>query len=219
MTIAVLGGTGPEGLGLAIRIAQAGEPVIIGSRAAERAALAAERVREAVPAAQVEGLTNELAAERAGAAVLGLPYEALRQALPPLAEALAGKVVLSPVNALALSNGQPRALAVPEGSAAQLVQALLPRSLVACAFNHIDNALLRRPDRVLRGDVLVCTDHVHAWELAAGLVRRIRELRPVQTGPLALSRYVEDFTAVLLSLNRLHRARTGLRIIGLGANL
>lgn len=218
MTIAVLGGTGPEGLGLAIRIALAGEHVIIGSRTAERAAAAAEKVRQAVPAAQVEGLTNELAAVQAGAAVLGLPYEALRQALPPLSEALASKVVLSPVNALAVVNGQPRALEVPEGSAAQLVQALLPQSLVACAFNHIDNALLRRPDRALRGDVLVCTDHAQAWELAATLVRRMPELRPVLAGPLALARYVENFTAVLLSINRLHRARTSLRIVGLGTD-
>jgi len=215
MKIAVLGGTGPEGLGLAIRLALAGEHVLIGSRSSERAVAAAASVQQAVPAARVEGLTNEQAAREADAAVLSLPYDALRQALPPLAGLLAGKAVLSPINALAVVNGQLRALDVPEGSAAQLVQVLLPQTLVACAFNHIDNALLRRPDRVLRGDVLVCTDHTAAWELAAGLVRRMPELRPVHAGPLALARYVENFTAVLLSLNRLHRARTSLRIVGL----
>ena len=131
--IGFLGGTGPEGRGLALRLALAGEDVIIGSRAAA----AAEEVAGLAPGAVVEGALNEETAARAAVVFIAVPYSAQRPTIEPLAGHLAGKVVVGVTVPVRSSKGAASIQPVPDGSAALEIQALLPKSMVVAAFQTI----------------------------------------------------------------------------------
>ena len=135
--IGFLGGTGPEGRGLALRLALAGEDVIIGSRDGSRAAAAAEEVAGLAPGAVVEGALNEETAARAAVMFIAVPYSAQRPTIEPLAGHLAGKVVVGVTVPVRLSKGAASIQPVPDGSAALEIQALLPKSMVVAAFQTI----------------------------------------------------------------------------------
>jgi NADPH-dependent F420 reductase len=213
--LAFVGGTGPEGLGLAVRFAAAGHAVVIGSRSAERAQQAAESVRAKVPEAQVEGRVNQEAVEAGEIVVVTIPFAGHRDTLKSLAPAIGAKVVIDVVSPLAFAGRQIKALAVPEGSAAQQAQALLPQAAVAAAFHHLDAGSLMELDERLEADVLVCSDHAYAKLRTMALAEQIAGVRALDGGPLANSRYLEEFTAVLLSLNKNYKAHTALRIVGI----
>ena len=213
--LAFVGGTGPEGLGLAVRFAVAGHAVIIGSRSPERAQGAAVNVRAKVPHAQVEGMLNEEAVRAGEIVLVTIPFAGHRDTLKALAPAIGAKIVIDVVSPLAFEAGQIRALAVPEGSAAQQAQALLPQAAVAAAFHHLDAGSLMRVEERLEADVLVCGDHPQAKLRTMALAEQIAGVRALDGGPLANSRYLEEFTAVLLSLNKNYRAHTTLRISGI----
>ena len=135
--IGFLGGTGPEGRGLALRLALAGEDVIIGSRDGSRAAAAAEEVAGLAPGAVVEGALNEETAARTDVVFIAVPYSAQRPTIEPLAGHLAGKVVVGVTVPVRFSKGAASIQPVPDGSAALEIQALLPKSMVVAAFQTI----------------------------------------------------------------------------------
>jgi 8-hydroxy-5-deazaflavin:NADPH oxidoreductase len=213
--IAVLGGTGDEGLGLAMRFASAGHDVVIGSRAKERADAAAEQVRAESPGARVSGAENGEAATAAEIVFVSVPYSAQRPTLEPLRQALAGKLVVTVVVPLSFGKGGPQSERVAEGSAALEAQALLPESRVASAFHNLSAHELQRLDQPVDSDVIVCGVDRDARQAVLDLAGAIPGVRGVDGGPLSYSRYVEDLTALLLALNRRYKTETGIRITGL----
>ncbi len=213
--IAFIGGTGPEGLGLALRLAVAGEEVVIGSRKLERAEAAAAWVRERRPSARVRGALNREAVAEAGVVFVTVPYDGHRSVLSELAGALEGKVVVDAVVPVTFEKGQARAVSVEDGSAAQEAQGLLPRSRLVAAFHTLSARKLQEGDTVIEGDILVCGDDPEAKATAMALAEKIPGLRAVDGGGLANARYVEQITVLLLNLNRVHKAETGIRIVGL----
>ncbi len=213
--LSFIGGTGPEGLGLAIRFALAGERVIIGSRSLERAQEAVRTVLERVPAALISGSLNTDAAIQGDIVFLSVPYSAQKNTLPGLKEHLKGKIVVSVVSPLLFQKGRVRVVRVEAGCAAEEAQTLLPDSRVVSAFQNISAEELMVPDRSLPCDVIVCSDDAEARERIMALAGKIKGVRPLNGGPLEYSRYVEELTALLLSLNRSYKAHTSLKITGI----
>ena len=210
-----LGGTGPEGMGLALRLGLAGEPVFIGSRDAARAAAAAENLRGKGVTAEVRSGLNEEAAEEANTVVIAVPFEAQRAVLESVRELLRGKTVVDTAVALTRSGGRFDLMHVEEGSAALQAQALLPESTVVAAFQTISAQDLLDAAHPVEGDVVVCGNDDAAKALVMSLAELIPALRAVDGGGLAGSRYVEGITPLLLNVNRTYRARTAIRILGL----
>ena len=214
--LAFLGGTGPEGRGLALRLAAAGDPAIIGSRAAGRAATAAEELLQLAPGTNISGADNAQAAAQADVVFLAFPYEGQRATLEQLQDALAGKVVVDVIAPMSFQRGQgASAVEVEAGSAAQEAQELLPDSLVVSAFQNISAEELQQPDTVMDGDVIVCSDHAEAKNLVMSLVSKIPGLRPVDGGGLANSKYVEQITPMLVNINRIYKIHAGIKIVGI----
>ena len=214
--LAFLGGTGPEGRGLALRMALAGEEVIIGSRDASRADAAAQELLQAAPGARIQGAENGGAAATAQIAFLTLPYEGQRPTLEALGDALDGKVVVDVIAPMVFQRGRgASALEVEAGSAAQEAQELLPNAQVVAAFQNVSAEELQEPVTVMDGDVVVCSDHADAKALVMDLVRKIPNLRPVDGGALANAKYVEQITPLLVNINRIHKIHAGIRIVGL----
>ncbi len=217
--IAFLGGTGPEGLGLAARFALAGERVIIGSREPERAVRAADTLRQRLAAAgrgtHISGTGNRSAAAAADHVVLTLPFAAVTAVLPELAPALAGKIVLDVVNPLMLQSHLFNLAPLPAASAAELIQRLLPQSLVVSGFKHLSARALCHIAQPLNGDVLLCSETPAATRYFLDLVDRIPHLRGIDAGGLANARPLEAMTALLLNLNRRYQATTSVQVLGL----
>jgi len=210
-----IGGTGPEGRGLALRLAMAGEAVLLGSRSEERARQAVEDLLARAPGLKVEGGLNEEVARRAEVLFLCVPYAGHADTLRALADALAGKVVVDVVAPLAFEKGWAYALPVPEGSAGEQAQALAPSARVVAGFHHLSAHDLLDPSHPLEADVLLCGDDAEAKAQVMALTERIPGLRPVDAGPLRMARYLEPFTAVILNVNRRYRVRASLRLAGL----
>jgi len=209
LTVAVLGGTGDQGRGLARRFAAAGHPVIIGSRSAERAAAAAD----GLGGPGIRGMANEDAARAADVVIVAVPYEGHRELLVSLAEALAGKIVIDCVNPITFDPRGCYPLVVPEGSAAEQAAVVLPDSVVVGAFHHVSAVLLLDPEvAAVDLDVLVLGDDRPATDLVAALAARIPGVRGVYAGRLRNCQQVEAFTANLVSINRRYKAHAGLRI-------
>lgn len=216
MKIAILGGTGDEGIGLARRLARAGDTVLIGSRSAERAVEAADKVKETVPEGAVEGLTNDQAAEAAEVVIVSVPYSAQRPTLEALAPSLAGKVVISVVVPLQFGKGGPHAVRVEAGSAAEEARDLLPESKVASAFHNLAATRLMDVDADLDCDVVVCGDDAEAKAVTIQLVEKMKGARALDGGRLAYSRYVEDLTALIAAMNRRYKAHASIKFTGIG---
>jgi len=215
MAIGFIGGTGPEGKGLAYRFALAGHDIVIGSRSRERAEEAAKEIADRIPAATVRGGENGEAAREAEIVVLTVPLSAQAATLPPLSEAIGEKIVVSTAVPLAFVDGTPSMLNLPEGSAAEQAQALLPRAKVIGAFQNLGASKLWAGDEPLDQDVIACGDDVEAKRRVMALAGQIRGVRAVDGGPLAASRYVEGITVLLIGINRRHKATTGVRVVGL----
>ena len=214
--LAFLGGTGPEGKGLALRLAMAGEAVVIGSRDATRATTAAEELALLAPGARIDGASNADAAQAADVVFLTFPYEGQRPTLEQLQEPLKGKVVVDVIAPMQFQRGRgASAVEVAAGSAAQEAQELLPDSLVVAAFQNASAEELQQPDTVMDGDVVVCSDHQEPKALVMELVRKIPQLRPVDGGSLANAKYVEQITPLLVNINRIYRIHAGIKIVGI----
>jgi 8-hydroxy-5-deazaflavin:NADPH oxidoreductase len=210
LVIGILGGTGDQGRGLALRFAQAGNPVIIGSRSAERAGAAAAGLGEGLP---VRGMANEDAAREADVVIVAVPWEGHRELLASLAGVLAGKVVVDCVNPLGFDSRGAYPLPAAEGSAAQQAAGVLPGALVVGAFHHVSSVLLLDPevDRVDL-DVMVLGDDRRATDVVQALAARLPGARGVYAGRLRNCGQVEALTANLVSINRRYKAHAGLRI-------
>ena len=215
MKIAILGGTGDEGLGLAMRLAKAGDEIIIGSRSAERALEAAHKVREVVPFGHVAGMANEDAADAAEVVIVSVPYAGQRDTLAALAPLLAGKVVVSVVGPLQFGKGGPHALRVSEGSAAEEARAILPDARIASAFHNLSATKLMDVEADLDCDVVVCGDDAEAKQTTIALAEKMEGVRALDGGALAYSRYVEDLTALILAMNRRYKAHASVKFTGL----
>jgi NADPH-dependent F420 reductase len=214
--LAFLGGTGPEGKGLALRLAAAGEVAIIGSRDAGRASAAADELKAAASGSRIEGADNAGAAAQADVVFLTFPYEGQKPTLEPLRDALAGKIVVDCVAPMAFQRGRgASAVEVEAGSAAQEAQDLLPDAKVVAAFQNVSAEELQQLGTAMEGDVVVCSDHQDAKELVMELVKKIPELRPVDGGALANAKYVEQITPMLVNINRIYKIHAGIKITGL----
>jgi NADPH-dependent F420 reductase len=215
LTIGLLGGTGPQGRGLALRLALAGHRVLLGSRDPQKAASVVADLLGGrdLP---VEGAANQDVAERAEVVFLVFPYAGQAQVLPGLAAAIDGKVVVDAINPLGWDEAGPIAMTVPEGSAAEQAQVLLPAARVVAAFHHAAPRLLGDLDRQVETDVLVAGDDPVAKGQVIGLADQIPGCRGVDAGPLRQARNLEGFTAVLVGINRRYRIHAGVRVARLG---
>ena len=214
MTIAMLGGTGPEGLGLAARFLAAGKGVAIGSRTIERAEEAAETLRKIVPGARVTTGLNLDAAKAGEIVMVSVPWAGLDATVASCGPALEGKVVLDLVVPLRMEAGVFHLEAVPEGSAAERIQARVPGARVVSGLKHQSAADLLEVGRELEGDVLLCGQDAEAKETIAGLVRLVPKLRPIDAGGLGVARHLDAMTALILNLNKRHKARASVKIVG-----
>ena len=216
MHVGILGGTGPAGRGVAVRLADAGVRVTLGSRDAERAATVAAEVVARWPDSELElgGADNAGAAE-ADLVVLATPWDSAIATVRPLRDPLAGKVVVSMVNALVKEGREMLPLIPPRGSMAAAVQAALPQSLVSAAFHHLPASEMENLESGLEADVLVCSDHPEATVMTLALVEQMPGLRPLDSGSLNQALAIEAFTAVCITLNIRHKAHSTLRIAGL----
>lgn len=206
--VAILGGTGDQGQGLALRFASAGLTVAIGSRDAHRAAAIAESLGHGIA-----GVANDDAARAADVVVVAVPWAAHETTLAAMREVLAGKLVVDCVNPLGFDAQGPHALPVPEGSACQQAAALLPDSTVVGAFHHLSAVLLK--DLAITAvdtDVLVVGDDREATDAVIALAGRIPGIRGVYAGRLRNAGQVEALTANLIAVNRRYKAHAGIRV-------
>ena len=208
LVVAILGGTGEQGRGLAHRFAIAGNPVIVGSRSRERADAVARELGHGV-----RGLPNREAAREADLVIAAVPWEGHGELLSGLAADLAGKIVVDCVNPIGFDSRGAYPLPVAEGSAAEQAAALLPGSRVVAAFHHVSAVLLLDPEvEVIDMDVLVLGDDRPATDLVQALAARIPGVRGVYAGRLRNCGQVEALTANLVSVNRRYKAHAGIRI-------
>jgi len=217
--IAVIGGTGPAGMGLALRWARAGETVIIGSRDAARAEQTAETIRKRAGAnAQVTGMENSAACATSDLLVLTVPFEGQAALLKQLKPAIRpGSVLIDATVPLAASVGgrASRTLGVWQGSAAQQTAELVPKGVsVVAAFQNVSADVLNG-DEDVDCDVIVCSDDPNAKQIAMELAVKIARVRAIDGGKLENARIVEQITALLIGLNILHKGHGGIRITGL----
>ncbi|MET8409754.1 NADPH-dependent F420 reductase [Streptomyces sp. NPDC005195] len=208
LVVGVLGGTGPQGKGLAYRLARAGQKVIIGSRAEERAQAAAGELGHGV-----EGADNAECARRSDLVIVAVPWDGHGKTLEALREELAGKLVVDCVNPLGFDKKGAYALKPEEGSAAEQAAALLPDSRVTAAFHHLSAVLLQDPEiEEIDTDVMVLGEERADVELVQALAGRIPGMRGVFAGRLRNAHQVESLVANLISVNRRYKAHAGLRV-------
>ena len=217
--IAVLGGTGPEGFGLALRWAQAGETIIIGSRDPQRAQTAADKITQRLgPSAKASGMENIAACAAADLLVLTIPFEGHATLLKQLKPALRpGSIVIDATVPLAASVGgrATRTLGVWQGSAAQETAELVPQGVaVVAAFQNVGAEMLNAEGPV-DCDVIACSDDADAGRAVRVLAARIAGVRAIDGGKLENARILEQITALLVGMNIRHKGHSGIRITGL----
>jgi 8-hydroxy-5-deazaflavin:NADPH oxidoreductase len=217
--IAIIGGTGPAGMGLALRWARAGETIIIGSRDVERAKRAALAVQQRIgPHAKVSGMENSAACAAADILMLTVPFEGQAAILKKLRSAMtAGSIVIDATVPLAASVGgrASRTLGLWQGSAAQQAAELVPEEVSVVAAFHNLSADLMGGDDPLDCDVIVCSDDADAAQLTRELAVKIPGVRSIDGGKLENARIIEQITALLIGLNFRHKGLAGIRITGL----
>lgn len=214
MTIAVVGGTGPQGRGLAYRFALAGHTVVLGSRDSVRAQEKADEITARLDDAHVTGSINADAAAGAETVLLAVPWEGHADLVTSLAPQLAGKIVISCVNPLGFDGDGPFGLVLEE-SAAQETQRLVPSARVVGAFHHVAALSLWKTSEPLgHEDVLVCGDDVEAKQAIQDLAAAVTGKRGIDAGDLRLARQLEPLTAVLISMNKRYKTRSGIAVTG-----
>jgi len=219
LVVGVLGGTGPQGRGLAVRLAAAGQRILLGSRDADRASeVAAEVAERATTAAagsevSVQGGSNVDVAGAADLVIVAVPYAGHAATLAELATPLAGKIVVDCVVPMGFDELGAYVLDVAEGSVAQQAAALLPDSHVVGAFHHLSAVLLEDLSRpTLDGDVMVVGDDRASMDVVQALAGRLPGMRGIYAGRLRNARQVEALTVNLVSVNRRYKVHAGVRI-------
>jgi hypothetical protein len=212
-TIAIIGGTGAEGSGIALRLAKAGHHVVIGSRDAAKAKAAATELAKA--AGSIVGDGNREAAAAAEIVILTVPYAAQRATVDDIREALAGKILVDATAPL-MSPRVNRVQLPPGGSAVAAVQALLGESTrVVSAFQNVSAEKLRQLDQAVDCDVLVCADDAPARQTVIDLIAAMG-LRGIDGGPICNSAAAEALTSLLIWINRKYKIPgAGIRITGI----
>src|SRR5581483_10621161 len=217
--IAIIGGTGPAGMGLALRWARAGQTIIVGSRDEKKAQVTAAAVEHrAGKQARVSGMENNAACAAGDILVLTVPFEGqagiLKQLKPSITE---GSILIDATVPLAASVGgrASRPLGVWQGSAAQQAQELVPKGVSVVAAFHNLSANLLQGDDPIDCDVIVCSDDPDAAHLTRELAAKIPGVRTIDGGKLENARIVEQITALLIGLNIRHKGHSGIRITGL----
>ncbi len=210
-TVAVLGGTGPQGRGLGRRFAAAGVPVVLGSRDAGRAQQAAQPMADA--GLPVRGAGNADAAAQGQIVIVAVPYEGHGDLLKSLTDELRGKIVVDCVNPLGFDKQGAYQLDVPAGSAAQEAAEVLPESRVVAAFHHVSAVLLEDESvESVETDVFVLGEDREATDLVGRLADLVPGMRGIFAGRLRNAGQVEALTANLISVNRRYKAHAGLRV-------
>ena len=221
MKIAILGGTGDQGFGLALRLAK-NNKIIIGSRKKEKAEEAAKRAKEILKQRGIEadiiGLENKDAAKEGDVVILSIPYEHTLSTIKQLKEELKGKIVVSigvPL-ATAIGDKPTRLLFPPDGSVAEMVQNVLKDSKVVSAFQNVCHAVLEDLDNPVDCDILVCGNDEEAKKVVIDLANQIEGVRAIDCGNLEKSRVIEAITPLLIALNIKYKSKgTGIRITNL----
>jgi NADPH-dependent F420 reductase len=217
--IAIIGGTGPAGMGLAFRWARAGETILIGSRDEQRARAAAAAIQSRVgKQASVSGMENAAACAAADILMLTIPFEGQASLLKQLKNSITpGSILIDATVPLAASVGgrASRPLGVWQGSAAQQAAELAPKGVSVVAAFHNLSADLLSGDDALDCDVVVCSDDPDAAQLTRELAAKIPGVRGIDGGKLENARIVEQITALLIGLNIRHKGHAGIRITGL----
>jgi hypothetical protein len=223
MSIAVIGGTGDDGFGLSLRLAMAGEHVVIGSRSEEKGAAAASKAAEVLGdrlgEGRVDGATNEAAAAGSDVVFMTVPYAGQAEIYRSIRDALRPEtVVCDATSPLATAVGRPAwHMVTPwEGSAAEQAKAVLPKTVrLVSGLQTISSDALQAIDRPLEGDVLLCGAEAEAKAIIGALVERLANLRWVDAGPLSMARIVEPLTALMISVNRAYGIHdAGVAVIG-----
>ncbi len=217
--VAIIGGAGNEGFGLALRWAQAGETVIIGSRDAARAQQAADKIKQRVPDANVSAMENSAAVAASDLIVLTIPFEVHAATLKQLKPAIRpGSIVVDTTVPLAASVGgrATRTLGVWQGSAAQQAAEILGKEIhVAAAFHHVGSELLIADGEKVDCDVIVCSDDPAATKTVRQLAAKIPGVRGLDGGKLENARILEQITALLIGFSLRDKGHAGIRITGL----
>jgi NADPH-dependent F420 reductase len=217
--VPIVGGTGALGFGLALRWAQAGVPVVIGSRKQESADEAADRLRAKLPDADVRGALNAESVEGAPIVVLAVPFRVQSENLTNLKDALEPGQILVDTTvplAAAISGKATRLLGVPQGSAAEQAQEMVPDGVtVVSALHTVSGALLGDLDVELGEDVLIAGDKRDTKRQVAELIMRIDGLRAINAGLLEAARMIEGLTPLLIGVNARHKTHAGIRLTNL----
>jgi len=218
-SVTVIGASGALGYGLALRLGIAGTPIVIGSRAAGRAEETAAKLGADVPDGAFTGFANGEAAERSGVVFLCVPFRSQSETLTNLKEVLReGQIVVDATVPLAaaISGKATRLLGVPQGSAGQQAQEMVPDGVtVVSALHTVSAATLGDLDAALDEDIPIAGDSVEAKKRVAELIARIDGLRPVNAGRLEASKLIEGLTPLLIGINSRYKTHAGIRITGL----
>jgi NADPH-dependent F420 reductase len=212
MRIGILGGTGPAGGALAVRLASVGFETVVGSRSKYRAMESVDGLKSQWPERSLDIVAgdNHDAAD-ADLIVIATPWDGAAQTAQSVESALRGKIVISMANALTRIGKEFQPLVPPRGSVAASVQAVLPRSHVAAALHHVPAKELGDLDHPIESDVLICSDFPDAITATSDLVAKIPNMRPLDCGELSLATPIESFTAVLLQLNVRYKTRVAVK--------
>jgi NADPH-dependent F420 reductase len=217
--VPIIGATGALGFGLVLRLANAGVPVVIGSRRHESAEEAAAKLRERLPDADVQGMQNDACARSGPLVILSVPFRAQSENLTNLKQVLdEGQILVDATVPLAaaVSGKATRLLGVWQGSAAQQAEEMVPNGVrVLSAFHTVSAAVLGDLDHELDEDVLIAGDDREAKRELAELVQKIEGLRPVDCGKLEMARLIEGLTPLLISVNSRHKTHAGIKLTGL----
>jgi 8-hydroxy-5-deazaflavin:NADPH oxidoreductase len=217
--IAILGGTGPAGAGLALRWARAGETIIIGSRDAQRAQEAADKIKKTVGGhSRVTGMENSAACAASDFLVLTVPFEGQATLLKQLKPTIrSGSILVDATVALAAGVGgrASRTLGVWQGSSAQQAAELVPKGVSVVAAFHNLSAELLNGEETLDCDIVVCSDDANAGQITRALAAKLPGVRAIDGGKLENARILEQITALLIGLNIRHKGHAGIRITGL----
>ena len=213
--LSFLGGTGPEGKGLALRFAMAGNEVLIGSRDPTRAVAAVEHIKTLQSSVVAHGMDNDEAAKTGDIIFIAVPMAGHKETISSLRDQLRGKLVIDVTAPIMFQGNKAYAVPVDEGSLALQTQSLLPDSMVASTFHHISASDLLDPAHTLNCDVLVCATNGPAKSDTISLVSQIPGIRPIDGGDLTYSRYAEEFTAVLVNINRIYKGHSSVKFLGI----
>jgi 8-hydroxy-5-deazaflavin:NADPH oxidoreductase len=219
MKIAVIGGTGGQGLGIATRFVQAGEDVIIGSRTIDKAEAAVAKVKELLgDVRNVRAMANPDSAKEAEVLVLTVPLAAQKDTLLSIKEGAAGKPLLDATGPLesAIGGSATKCMNLPDGSAAQRAQAILPDAKVICAFNNISQTWFMQLNEAIDCDCLICGNDKDAKAMVTPLIEKIPGVKVVDCGMLERASIIEKITPLLIGLNIRNKCQFGgIRITGL----